>query len=226
MTDDTPYIELLTNPNWYIKRFTIIRDNQYSCNKCSNRSIQVISQKVNLEEVFLSSQHLHLAEDLYMLRNRYNAQVSDEKNNQYTLTFYLDNDTITNYNLRDLEFFITKDSFRENVHETENITFINDKKQGKTIYCRELHVHHTYYQDEKKPWSYPSDALMTLCWKCHEELHKSQQIKWLDKNGKEKGTLTYCTRCRGVGHFPQYQHIENGICFECNGRRFKEFYTN
>ena len=41
---------------------------------------------------------------------------------------------------------------------------------------KHLQVHHLYYQDGKKPWEYPNDALVVLCKKCHEETHgiKSQ----------------------------------------------------
>lgn len=39
----------------------------------------------------------------------------------------------------------------------------NDKLQ--------LHVHHTYYANGKKPWEYPDEDLETLCCVCHASEH-------------------------------------------------------
>ena len=33
----------------------------------------------------------------------------------------------------------------------------------------ELHVHHRYYVYKNDPWDYPNNALVTLCFECHEE---------------------------------------------------------
>ena len=32
-----------------------------------------------------------------------------------------------------------------------------------------LAVHHRYYLDDKEPWEYPIEALITLCEECHKE---------------------------------------------------------
>jgi hypothetical protein len=32
-----------------------------------------------------------------------------------------------------------------------------------------LHVHHFTYQTGKKPWEYPDDNFITLCYSCHED---------------------------------------------------------
>lgn len=32
----------------------------------------------------------------------------------------------------------------------------------------ELHVHHIYYEKGKDPWDYPDDALLAVCYECHE----------------------------------------------------------
>jgi hypothetical protein len=73
------------------------------------------------------------------------------------------------------------------------------------------------------PWEYPTEALTTLCWECHEELHKNEKVKYLNENGLEIGNLTPCTRCFGAGWFPEFNHIKNGICFKCNGLKYEEF---
>ena len=34
-----------------------------------------------------------------------------------------------------------------------------------------------------------------------------------------------CGRCNGRGVFPEYYHVNCGICFECDGERYKGFYN-
>ena len=34
--------------------------------------------------------------------------------------------------------------------------------------------------------------------------------------------FTPCVRCNGMGYFPEYKKIENGICFRCRGARYEE----
>jgi len=40
---------------------------------------------------------------------------------------------------------------------------------------KSLHVHHTIYRKNKKPWEYPDHEFMVLCDTCHERLHKMKQ---------------------------------------------------
>ncbi|OYU56916.1 MAG: hypothetical protein CFE25_06740 [Chitinophagaceae bacterium BSSC1] len=93
----------------------------------------------------------------------------------------------------------------------------------KWFWIRGMHVHHLYYKVGLKPWEYDNDALITLCWKCHEEIHKTQKIPFLDESGKPLFKLTPCKRCSGTGWIPKYDYIEDGICFECRGKKFQEF---
>lgn len=48
-----------------------------------------------------------------------------------------------------------------------------DAEGFKCINCggteKQLHIHHTYYEKDKKPWEYPDEALRVLCEDCHEE---------------------------------------------------------
>ncbi|NDK54772.1 hypothetical protein [Pontibacter fetidus] len=85
-----------------------------------------------------------------------------------------------------------------------------------------LEVHHKYYKVGLKPWEYPNDALTTLCWCCHNELHQNSKVPVLDEYDNEIGEYTNCSRCNGVGHFPEFSHIQGGICFQCDGARYKE----
>lgn len=89
-------------------------------------------------------------------------------------------------------------------------------------HVRGLQVHHSYYQEGAMPWDYPDRDLTTLCWICHEKLHAKEKIPFLDRDGFEKGSLTPCYRCHSAGYFPEYNHVEDGICFRCRGARYEE----
>lgn len=86
------------------------------------------------------------------------------------------------------------------------------------------HVHHTYYVDKALPWAYPDESLMLVCHSCHLEIHQKEVIKvYTNFNRVTNLNLTACNRCGGAGHFPQYNHVENGVCFKCQGARFLEW---
>ncbi|MFC3809326.1 hypothetical protein [Lacihabitans lacunae] len=89
-------------------------------------------------------------------------------------------------------------------------------------HLRNLHVHHNYYQIGYKAWEYSNDALLTLCWECHENLHKKTKIKILGRNGEFLEEKNVCKRCYGAGYLQEFSHVENGICFRCNGYRFEQ----
>jgi hypothetical protein len=88
-----------------------------------------------------------------------------------------------------------------------------------------LQVHHKYYQEDLNPWEYPDDALSTLCYSCHKEFHLKNTVAFYQRiNGKlVPVNLTPCDRCNGVGHIPQFAHVEQGICFRCRGAKYDEF---
>lgn len=89
---------------------------------------------------------------------------------------------------------------------------------------RNLHVHHTYYQYKLDPWQYPTDSLQTLCWSCHEKLHKNEKVPVYDHNGSSINDtfLTACARCHSAGWFPEYKKVEYGVCFRCRGAKYEE----
>lgn len=88
------------------------------------------------------------------------------------------------------------------------------------IFAKDLHVHHTYYQIDKLPWQYPNESLITLCRSCHETVHETEQIPVLDANSFKIGNYKPCKRCHGAGWFPEYNHVEGGICFLCRGKKY------
>ena len=90
------------------------------------------------------------------------------------------------------------------------------------LYVFGLNVHHKYYQEQLAPWEYPDDALITYCKICHQNLHEVITIPWLDKFGNEIGKITPCSRCGGTGNIPKFWYVQNGICFQCMGKCYKE----
>jgi hypothetical protein len=87
-----------------------------------------------------------------------------------------------------------------------------------------IQVHHKYYIRGRKPWEYDNDALITLCNWCHWDLHQNlESITVYDEDMKNPQNLIPCSRCGGMGEFPEYSHIQNGICFKCRGSRFERF---
>jgi hypothetical protein len=48
-----------------------------------------------------------------------------------------------------------------------------------------LQAHHIYSIPGRLPWDYPLDALVTLCAKCHDRLHKTVTVPtFWEKDGK------------------------------------------
>ena len=87
-----------------------------------------------------------------------------------------------------------------------------------------MHVHHKYYVKQQLPWDYPDEALITLCNWCHWKLHESERVPIfsLVDGMKINQNYTPCFRCNGAGVFPEYNHVEKGICFRCRGKRYEE----
>lgn len=80
-----------------------------------------------------------------------------------------------------------------------------------------LNIHHTYYVKGHKPWEYDNEALVTLCENCHKKRHETSYVPYYDHERRLIGNLNVCDRCGGSGYLPQYSHVEDGICFKCNG---------
>lgn len=95
---------------------------------------------------------------------------------------------------------------------------------GKYVLCiflkalEGLNIHHTYYLKDKFPWEYEDDSLVALCESCHQKRHEVPVPCYRSIRFKEiTGHYNKCGRCNGTGYLPQYDHIENGVCFKCGG---------
>lgn len=86
---------------------------------------------------------------------------------------------------------------------------------------KNLQVHHNYYLVDRLPWDIEHSALVTLCRNHHQERHNGKTMptyKWSNGSLIETENLSsYCTRCLGMGYFPEFRHVEDGICFRCRG---------
>jgi hypothetical protein len=77
----------------------------------------------------------------------------------------------------------------------------------------------------KHSWLLSQNELQAVRSPCHLELHRNQKIPHLDINGNEIGLLTPCYRCAGAGEFPEFYHVEEGVCFTCHGAKYEEFFS-
>jgi len=91
-----------------------------------------------------------------------------------------------------------------------------------------MHVHHKLYIKERLPWEYNDSDLITLCNRCHADLHAKNRIPIYTIINGQYYNLDYnpCNRCNGVGIFSQYKHVEGGVCFKCKGNRYEELIDN
>lgn len=91
-----------------------------------------------------------------------------------------------------------------------------------------LQVHHKHYIIGRKAWEYEDEVLVTLCQDCHSKVHKYLPVQtYADVDGHMKVmNYTPCQRCNGMGYLPEFNYVENGICFRCRGARFEELIEN
>jgi hypothetical protein len=85
-----------------------------------------------------------------------------------------------------------------------------------------LHVHHRYYVLGRSPWEYDDDALISLCPDCHADIHQTESVVVYSSDRQRKIPTNPCVRCRGLGHLPQYRHVQGGVCFRCWGAGCEE----
>ncbi len=85
-----------------------------------------------------------------------------------------------------------------------------------------LHVHHRCYRKKFKIWNQPESDYVTLCNVCHRIVHENQLIPFYNENGDIYQYLTPCWKCGGLGYLECYKHIDNGICYACNGDGYQQ----
>ncbi len=242
------YAELLESDLWKQKRKLVIQRDNFKCTNCQNVEYgkeykvglifsNLINHKAALSTIVKDMWLTHIwnfKDDTVITTfinktfsfdnsKSYIAYYDEEQGGKYANVIALrmiDNKLIElNDNVLDIIKFGLKGKISEDtlIEVYKPITPFDSWE-----FAKDLHVHHKYYQTNLLPWDYPDSALTTLCWKCHEKLHNNEKITVLDSKGDEIGEYTYCHRCHGAGVFPEYSHVQSGICFRCHGARYEE----
>lgn len=210
------YSDQLKDSRWKKLREAILQRDNFTCTKCSNRKLLAESQKFTiLERKELRLHQIAQGWDKAMIEVKLGKDNYDNSSLEYTgyIEFIEANDYVEKDDKVYLDF---------SIEENPEIVCIKDKS-GKTVKAiKGLHVHHKYYQVDKLAWEYDDSALICLCWFCHEKEHKDMSIKVYDRDMKHIDNYKYCTRCYGAGWFPEYTHVQKGICFRCNGARYEQ----
>ena len=168
---------------------------------------------------------------------------TSEWNKKRNIIISRDNHTCNNCNKKCMDDFmpkmLTNDKviFVPGIYEEQPMTkmFINEFSGDEIEYLEDTmvfcevsdplyaHVHHKNYIFNCLPWEYPDDDLVLLCHKCHMKYHQENIVPvFTDRNKNKIMRFTPCSRCFGIGYFPQFSHVENGICFRCWGAQFEE----
>jgi 5-methylcytosine-specific restriction endonuclease McrA len=223
------YAELLQDQKWKNKRSEILDRDKKVCQNCQNDHYYSNFKKSEVIHIECLDDYMLMALNAGDSRFRdgvykYSVQFLDEDDNKQRIEFftteYVKNTTrVKTHNL----FYkkLTTTDLNNDSSKFEIICINNPEKSNDVFFCKDLHVHHKYYQKGRNPWEYPNEALTTLCWHCHEELHENTEVDIYDESGKFIEKRSPCYKCHGAGSFSEYSHVQNGICFVCNGARFK-----
>ncbi len=230
------YKDQLSSNFWKDKRAAILQRDKNICQQCRNAKIIKngtigLITKTTVYDIHAKN---HVYVDLQSETFKYDNPLSSicffSKEEKVILgvigkTFAVNN--LVNFKLNfDDESEENENAFSEFFFQYYNGRLVLDFIGGADLpsfewkYVYNFHIHHTYYKSNFLAWEYPEKSLLTLCWSCHEELHKNSRVPEYDAKGNLIGTKKVCKRCFGAGWFPQFSHVENGICFECNGARF------
>jgi len=236
--EEIPYRNLLETEEWKRKRDQIIRRDWSCCTECGrtssitflNRNICILTnERLPLENFSWEEKPLEILkkelgiDTIHILKCPHNDTVFgfSEDGSLYLADWEEINgktaqDLVINSSRTEsaIDFMILGQKGRKSTYNYFPIPQISDKKYY-------LHVHHKYYVYENLPWEYDDDALITLCNWCHWEFHQNYTVPFYDRSFSE---LNYnpCSRCGGAGIFPEYNHVQGGVCFKCGGNRYVE----
>lgn len=243
------YKDQLETLDWENKRKNILKRDDNKCIKCSNKSFEKnFKRGLLLSKSFDPKQPEPFKrandyicriwtfdEDIILTTFIRNSNYSDQKN---YICYYFDNskrsdiaNVVAMQEISSNKIELDKNFSKNLAKRRENPKFTASTKQNiftpilednQWSIISNLHVHHTYYQEGLKAWEYPDNSLQTLCWECHENLHKNTSVPKYDRYGNEIGELKTCIRCHGAGVFPEYTHVYFGICFRCGGFKYEK----
>lgn len=149
--------------------------------------------------------------DKNLIKYPYNGSFS---NNLSTNIFH---ESITNYELRSV--IQQKKITDNNVDiDKEGIWFVDkDFENEFAKNSKPLQVHHKCYRKDIEIWAQINNEYVSLCNVCHQIVHNNQLIPFFDSSGRILQYLRACSKCNGKRYLECYKHVNNGICFECNG---------
>lgn len=200
-----PYSKLLNTIEWAEKRNEILKRDKHACVRCKRNKTGSFS------------------------RNQIQAILDTNNDKIIWRIVGSDLQVIDSINGGDYWFFSIKtlDKFRSSYWELK----FAECKKGDTIFVLIqapkryfLQIHHKHYILNKLPWEYRDSDLQTVCNWCHWDIHCNEKVNtfMLIDGVLIKTSLTPCYKCKGAGWFPEYVHIESGICFRCLGQKFEE----
>lgn len=230
------YKEQLLNQKWLTKRKEILKEHQNTCQNCFNQSYEEFDRGIILSSSLNKQDNGYWATIWGLKNNEVGlsliGDISFNPTENYVCFYEKSNNYFNIIALKRINHSIIEiNSVIEIIRQgiKGKVTEKTYKEVYKPINANDiwvvifgLHIHHKYYQHGLLAWEYPNEALQTLCWKCHENLHANSAITILNKDGIEIGQFSVCKRCYGAGIFPEYSHIQAGICFRCNGAKYEE----
>lgn len=239
------YKKLLERPEWQNRRREILLRDNLKCVICNNEKMIANATIVKgLRTISPENDNLIFQFDLenetlyYRIKNENLIITLNETAINHHLNIYLTKSEEENY-ISGIQGKFEYDQIELNKYSENNILkdFITDDQWKKLVtqdiienntkwyYVPGLQVHHNKYIEKRKPWEYDDNDLITVCRDCHEQIHATTTIKvysYINPNIEIKN-LTPCRKCNGHGYFPEFTHIQNGICFRCFGSQYDEF---
>lgn len=235
-----PYAELLNTAEWKNRRKSIIERDKSTCTQCGKtqsifhfpynitfqtRDRIIINSIIDKEKSVDEIKRELNVDKISILKSPYNENTfcGIAPNGEL---FLANGNKIKQTDKEDLSIYHgkTEHGFYYYIIDKRNSHFSNYSIPLLSEKSIVLHVHHKFYIQKKLPWEYADDSLITLCNWCHWELHEQTIIPIYENVDGELRDLNYtpCIRCNGAGVFPEYRHVQNGICFRCNGNCYEE----
>lgn len=205
------YQEQLRQPEWAAKRQEILTRDDFKCVSCGTEKSEYDGWSMSFEEI--------PSEELV----QHGHSIMVNENTNYETVFSMGKQWVNKVE------FISK--IRE-PFSLKNVRFSERKwndKQPKLVFyysgesenyrLGQLNIHHKFYISGNLAWQYQNEALVTLCYDCHKEVHQKHkiEIKTHDLNPAKSRYAKNCDKCEGTGHLPEFSHRDNGICYPCIG---------
>lgn len=209
------YKEQLETNEWQAKREEIFDRDKFRCRNCNEKRTIFLG----LSKKFGIKNYQEMKELGYNIEvKEKNIKISKNQFSDKVEFVGSDSDNIVLGNLKFAQKWTeSKNPF---VFDTfKFICFYEDRSIDDEF--PDLNVHHKYYIRGCKAWEYDNEALITLCHKCHRDVHETEDIYVYSKVGEILYKTEICERCGGSGYLPEYSYYKNGICFGCQGEGVK-----